>query len=134
MLSVSKILLSLSFTLAALGMRQPSVERSGTVFIFEPDLGACGFTNTSDQAVGTVSSTVYKSYPGATANPNKNPICHHTMVVQVPNGQTVSVQIVDFFPENGDAGPNDVGVTKMDFVKMAPLDDGIIPNATWSIL
>ncbi|KAJ7511286.1 hypothetical protein B0H11DRAFT_1954614 [Mycena galericulata] len=106
--------------------------RNGTVFQFEPDLGACGWTNTSDQSVGTVSMTTFNNYPGATKNPNKNPICGRNMTIQA-NGVTVIVVVVDNFKEDKNAGPNDVGVTDMDFSTMANLKDGTIPNATWWI-
>lgn len=33
------------------------------VFNFVPGLGACGFTNTSDQTVSSVSSQVFNTFP-----------------------------------------------------------------------
>jgi hypothetical protein len=50
------------------------------------------------------------------------------------NNQTVTVQIVDYFPENKHAGPKDVGIPDFEFVKFAPLKDGIVPNAQWEIV
>ncbi|OCH89408.1 hypothetical protein OBBRIDRAFT_835812 [Obba rivulosa] len=40
------------------------------LFKFVPALGACGFTNTSDQFAASVSSTTFHSFPGAGANAN----------------------------------------------------------------
>jgi len=33
------------------------------VFLFVPGLGACGYTNSSDQIVASVPSKIYSSYP-----------------------------------------------------------------------
>ncbi|KAJ7464160.1 hypothetical protein FB451DRAFT_1403525 [Mycena latifolia] len=155
MISTSKFLVPLALVLATLGALQKT-DVVGTVFQIVPDKapGACGWTNTSTQAVGAVSNTTFKSFPGATANPNKNPICHHFMNITGPpfpslpnspyadlrvpallaHGVTVSVQIVDFFKQDPNAGPNDVGIPVMEFAKMAPVRDGIIKDATWVIL
>ncbi|KAJ7077683.1 hypothetical protein B0H15DRAFT_861506 [Mycena belliarum] len=132
MTSTSKLLVSLVFAVAALAAPQRAAV-IGTVFQIDPDLGACGWKNTSAQAVGAVSATTFHSYPGATANPNKNPICHHNMNITA-NGITVVVQIVDYFKEDPNAGPNDVGIPVPQFVKMAPVRDGIIEDATWIII
>ncbi|KAJ6582712.1 hypothetical protein DFH09DRAFT_1309647 [Mycena vulgaris] len=134
MASISKILVSLTFTLASLVMAQEE-RTAGTVFQITPGLGACGWMNTSTQAVGAVSATTFSKYPGATRNPNKNPICHHFLEITDPdNGISVRVQVVDFFEEDPNAKANDVGIPAIEFKKMANLDDGIIENATWYIV
>ncbi|KAJ7122354.1 hypothetical protein C8R44DRAFT_541355, partial [Mycena epipterygia] len=102
-------------------------------FQFDPGLGACGWTNTSAQAVGTVSNTTFSSYPGATRNPNKNPICGRLLVITSPANKTVKVFIVDFFPEDENAKANDVGMTTAEFATLANPDDGIIDDVTWNI-
>ncbi|KAJ7816250.1 hypothetical protein B0H13DRAFT_2380531 [Mycena leptocephala] len=125
----AKVLIALA--LACISLATP---QTGTVFRIIPGEGACGYTNTSDQAVGSVSATTFWGYPGANPkNSNKNPICHHSLVINA-NNQTVTVQIVDYFPENKHAGPKDVGIPDFEFMKFAPLKDGIVPNAQWDIV
>ncbi|KAJ7169243.1 hypothetical protein C8R43DRAFT_1231834 [Mycena crocata] len=120
--------------LALLSGALASPPQTGTVFQIDPGMGACGWTNTSTQAVGSVSATTFKTFPGATANPNKNPICHHSLVVQVGD-KNVTVEVVDYFKETRHAHANDVGIPVMQFAKLDPdLDDGIIENATWYII
>lgn len=38
-------------------------------------LGACGITNVDTDFIAAVSYDFFDSYPGATANPNLNPLC-----------------------------------------------------------
>ncbi|KAJ7246464.1 hypothetical protein C8J57DRAFT_1724858, partial [Mycena rebaudengoi] len=131
---IANILTSFTFALAALANnRRPQEGHNGTVFYFEPGEGACGFINNATEHVGTVSMSFCNAFPGATANPNKNPICNRTLSIRV-NNKTLNVKVVDCFQEDKDAGPNDIGITKMDFETLAPLRDGIIPNAMWSIV
>ncbi|KAI0315163.1 hypothetical protein OF83DRAFT_1062596 [Amylostereum chailletii] len=118
-------LLSLSalFALAA------CQNHTGTLFTFDPGLGACGFTNTTAQTVATVSEQFFNSFPGATANPNLNPICTHNLTVSF-NGTNVTAQIVDLFPD----GPEfNVGLSPPGFTKFATIDQGIVNNVTWGV-
>ncbi|KAJ7182298.1 hypothetical protein C8R43DRAFT_1228771 [Mycena crocata] len=127
MISVGKITLAL-----ATGALAKSTYK-GTVFQIDAGLGACGWTNTSSQAVCSVSETVFKGYPGATSNPNKNPICHHFANITV-DGKSIKVQVVDFFVEDANATAKDIGIPPMQFTKLDPdLDDGIIEGAIWRI-
>ncbi|KAJ7150752.1 hypothetical protein C8R46DRAFT_1358245 [Mycena filopes] len=128
----ANVLLSLAVALAASATH--TTQNTGQVFYFTPGLGACGYTNTTADHVGTVSNTTFKGYPGATANPNKNPICGRTMVITAPNNISINVTVVDFFKQDDNAGAMDVGVTKGDFSKMEPVSDGVIPGAKWEIM
>ncbi|KAJ7055632.1 hypothetical protein C8F01DRAFT_1158820 [Mycena amicta] len=113
------------------------VNGTGTVFQITPGIGACGFTNTSTQAVATVSNTTFNFlFPGATPkNSNKNPICHHTLLVHVPNMfAALRFQVVDYFPEGKHAGRNDVGIPLYYFDQVAPESDGVIENVFWEIV
>ncbi|KAF8901864.1 hypothetical protein CPB84DRAFT_908295 [Gymnopilus junonius] len=104
--------------------------RVGDLFNFIPSLGACGFTNTSQQIVASVPSAVFSSYPGAGTNPNKNPICHHS--VQIESGQTtLTAPIVDFYTAATDSN---VGLSAAGFVKFADLDDGVVRNVSWVVV
>ncbi|KAF9476855.1 hypothetical protein BDN70DRAFT_811551 [Pholiota conissans] len=100
------------------------------VFNFVPSLGACGYTNTSQQIVASVSNVVFNNYPGATANPNKNPICHHKIFIQ-SGSKNLTASIVDFFQSKD---TNNVGLSDAGFSQFADLSDGIVPNVAWSIV
>ncbi|RDB20661.1 hypothetical protein Hypma_012246 [Hypsizygus marmoreus] len=103
---------------------------TGTLFWFIPELGACGFTNTSRQLVASVSSTFFNTFPGATPNPNNNPICTRKLLI-TSGAKNVTASIVDLFVEDA---PFDVGLSPAGFVTFAPLDDGIVPNVFWSVV
>lgn len=115
--SLKSSLLVLPFLL---GLAQAQTNGTGSLFYFEPGLGACGFTNTSDQFVASVSSTVFNGYPGATSDPNNNPICLHNLTVTY-NGTNVSAQIVDYYVSSPD---NNVGFSPAAFEAFGqPLGD-----------
>ncbi|TFY79007.1 hypothetical protein EWM64_g5006 [Hericium alpestre] len=59
------------FSLSALFALAAAQSHTGTLFTFDPGLGACGFTNTSTQIVASVSETFFQNFPGATQNPNE---------------------------------------------------------------
>ncbi|EMD33016.1 expansin-like protein [Gelatoporia subvermispora B] len=101
----------------------------GTLFDFNPSLGACGFTNTSDQLVAAVSSDTFHSFPGSGSNPNNNPICHHTLTVS-HDGKSVTAQIVDFL---GDEPAGDVGLSPAAFSTFAPPSQGVVQDVYWVI-
>ncbi|KAF5385592.1 hypothetical protein D9757_006755 [Collybiopsis confluens] len=42
---------------------------------FDAGLGACGIVNTDADMIAAVGHVTFDTYPGATANPNLNPIC-----------------------------------------------------------
>ncbi|KAJ7673707.1 hypothetical protein DFH06DRAFT_1292574 [Mycena polygramma] len=136
MLSVAKVFIALTLACTALGMPQDT-EVMGTVFRYDPgqDIGACGWKNTSSQMVCTVSNVTFWGYPGVSSkNPNKNPICHHSLNITA-SGKSVLCGIVDYFEVDKHAGPHDVGVTDSEFEGLgADLDDGIIEGADWYIV
>ncbi|EIM88869.1 uncharacterized protein STEHIDRAFT_145693 [Stereum hirsutum FP-91666 SS1] len=123
----------LSFTrlasVASLVALASAQNNTGTLFNFIPGLGACGLTNTSDQSVASVSQTIFSTFPGATANPNDNPICTHNVTI-TSNGTTVTAQIVDFCPTCDEFR---IGLSPGAFAAFAPPSDGIVANVTWSI-
>ncbi|KAF9444116.1 hypothetical protein P691DRAFT_678192, partial [Macrolepiota fuliginosa MF-IS2] len=100
------------------------------VFIFNPGPGACGFTNTSSQLVASVSAQVFNKFPGATTNPNKNPICRRSAFITY-DGKNVTAPIVDFFTN---PGTYNVGLSLPGFTVFASEDDGIVEKVTWIIV
>ncbi|KAI0919198.1 hypothetical protein AcW1_003347 [Taiwanofungus camphoratus] len=123
--AASSVLLSL-----VLGVvNAQSINGTGTLFYFNPGVGACGFTNTSDQYVASVSSHTFYNYPGATQNPNTNPICNHNLTVAY-NGTNVTAQVVDYCVSCGDS---DVGLSPVGFEHFANTSQGVISNVSWII-
>ncbi|KAF8181803.1 hypothetical protein BJ912DRAFT_605139 [Pholiota molesta] len=122
--------LLLSFSLVS-SMAQ--MHGTGDLFNFVPGLGACGNTNNSEQIVASVSTAVFSKFPGATANPNKNPICQHKILI-VSGKKNVTASIVDFFASESKNDANNVGLSSSGFDKFANESDGIVPNVTWSII
>ncbi|XP_006460547.1 hypothetical protein AGABI2DRAFT_135709 [Agaricus bisporus var. bisporus H97] len=101
------------------------------MFLFDPGQGACGFTNTSTQIVASVSRQIFTTYPNATKNPNKNPICKHQVSIFY-GGKTLAAPIVDFFTD-----PNaqlNVGLSLPGFEQFASRDDGIVEGVRWTIV
>ncbi|EIW80214.1 plant expansin [Coniophora puteana RWD-64-598 SS2] len=104
--------------------------QTGDVFFFAPGLGACGYTNTSDQAVASVSQNFFNNYPNATANPNDNPICAHNLTVTVGN-TSVSAQIVDYFLSG--FSDTSIGLSQSAFQTVANTSNGVVSNVTWVV-
>ncbi|KAF8959896.1 hypothetical protein BDZ97DRAFT_1761051 [Flammula alnicola] len=134
MLFISHLYLFLTFGLASTVAQTHGV---GTLFSFTPGLGACGFTNTSEQIVASVSRVVFSNFAvlisqdrGATANPNKNPICKHKIFIKSGN-KNLTAAIVDFYVAKVD---DNVGLSPDGFATFGNADDGIVPNVTWSIV
>ena len=44
-------------------------------------VGACGWPIVNSDLIVAVSKDVYDTWPGATANPNNNPICNKTITI-----------------------------------------------------
>ncbi|GLB36782.1 putative lytic transglycolase [Lyophyllum shimeji] len=67
---------------------------TGDLTFFTPGLGACGLTNSDADMIAAVSVEFYNTFPGATANPNLNPICGKMATVNY-GGKTIRVAITD---------------------------------------
>ncbi|TCD67782.1 hypothetical protein EIP91_011968 [Steccherinum ochraceum] len=106
------------------------VVHTGTLFNFVPGLGACGFTNTSSQTVASVSNHTFNTFAGATANPNNNPICKHSLNI-THGGTHLAVPIVDFCASCPD---ENIGLSTPGFVHFAPTSAGIVTGVSWSIV
>lgn len=80
---------ALAYLTLFVGLTKAQLNGTGNLFYFVPGTGACGFTNTSDQYVASVSADVFNNFPyvptpisirvlflnsvsrGATSDPNK---------------------------------------------------------------
>ncbi|KAL1677898.1 RlpA-like double-psi beta-barrel-protein domain-containing protein-containing protein, partial [Schizophyllum commune] len=97
---------------------------------FDVGLGACGITSTADQMVVAIAHDTFDNYPGATANPNLNPICGQ-QVRAYYNGKSVDVTIVDRCA--GCNGAFDLDFSRGAFDKIADQGLGRI-QITWDWL
>ncbi|KAK1233757.1 hypothetical protein PQX77_003074 [Marasmius sp. AFHP31] len=97
---------------------------------YDPGLGACGFTSGAGELVAAVSVPVYDGFPGATPNPNLNPICRKRARVTA-NGKSVDVIIVDKCMK---CATGDIDLSPAAFTKLAPQSVGRIKGASWVFL
>ncbi|KAJ3850314.1 RlpA-like double-psi beta-barrel-protein domain-containing protein-containing protein [Lentinula lateritia] len=67
---------------------------SGDGTWYETGLGACGITNTDGDPIVAIGYQSFDSYPGATANPNDNPICNKTVTIYY-GGKNATATITD---------------------------------------
>jgi len=67
---------------------------SGQGTYYGTGLGACGITNHDTDMIAAVSHLLFDSWPGATANPNDNPICGRKATAHY-QGKSVTVTITD---------------------------------------
>jgi len=68
--------------------------KSGQGTFYATGLNACGGTDQDSDYIAAVSHILYDEFPGATANPNDNPVCGR-MVKASRNGKSVTVKITD---------------------------------------
>ncbi|KAH9922577.1 hypothetical protein B0H21DRAFT_826957 [Amylocystis lapponica] len=101
----------------------------GTLFYFTPGVGACGFTNTSDQYVASVSNATFWAFPGANSDPNDNPICAHNVTV-TSGAVSVTAPVVDYCPS---CAADWVGLSPVGFEEFAPTGQGVVSNVTWLV-
>ncbi|KAJ7681565.1 RlpA-like double-psi beta-barrel-protein domain-containing protein-containing protein [Mycena rosella] len=121
------ILLTLAFMLMSMIAFQSAPIGAHETF-HAPGLGACGKTNTANQLIVAVGHGIFDSFPGATANPNKNPICGKKLKATF-GGKSVTVAVADRCA--GCAGAADLDFTEAGFKKLATLDKGRIHGVKW---
>ncbi|KAF9266664.1 hypothetical protein L218DRAFT_742971 [Marasmius fiardii PR-910] len=116
-------------TLAISAMAAPTAY-TGDVTWYTPGLGACGHVNSAADLIAAVASPIYDTFPGATANPNLNPICSRKATVKY-QGKSVTVAIVDKCPG---CGTNGIDLSPAAFSVLAPQSVGRLKGATWTIV
>ncbi|KAK0498082.1 hypothetical protein EDD18DRAFT_77267 [Armillaria luteobubalina] len=75
-----------------------------------------------------ISHLLYDSYPGATANPNLNPICGKELVATY-GGKSVTVTVTDKCMRY--AGKYDLDFTPTTFSRLASTDVGRLARVDW---
>ncbi|THH14912.1 hypothetical protein EW146_g5478 [Bondarzewia mesenterica] len=76
-ISIAALIISVS----AAPIKVARSDNSGQGTYFTPGLGSCGITNADSDYIVAVSTTIFDNYPGATSNPNDNPICGEKILV-----------------------------------------------------
>jgi len=68
---------------------------SGDITYYTPGLGACGYTNTTEQWVVAVAQSLFDTYDDGSGNPNKNPLCGKMVTITGSEGAPFQAEIVD---------------------------------------
>ncbi|GAA5928388.1 hypothetical protein JCM1841_003546, partial [Sporobolomyces salmonicolor] len=97
---------------------------------FAPGLGACGTTATSNSSIVAVSHLLYDTFPGATANPNLNPICGQKILATYA-GTSVEVTVQD---RCEGCAMWDLDFSPSMFEQLADLDVGRLQGVQWTFL
>ncbi|KAI5920887.1 RlpA-like double-psi beta-barrel-protein domain-containing protein-containing protein [Camillea tinctor] len=110
---------------------------TGDLTYYDPSLGACGMSSSSNEFVGAVSHIVFDAAaPSGSANPNQNPLCGMTIRVQrdyVEAGmgnRSVDVTVVD---RCEDCAARDLDLSISAFAQLALLQSGRV-KANWAWL
>ncbi|KII96152.1 hypothetical protein PLICRDRAFT_35086 [Plicaturopsis crispa FD-325 SS-3] len=98
---------------------------------YAPGTGACGIFNTAADSIVAVSEAYFNSYPGATANPNLNPVCGKQISITY-NGVTVPATITDKC--GGCAGEFDLDMSPAVFDQLASELVGRITGVSWDFV
>lgn len=104
--------------------------RSGDATYYGTGLGACGITSTDESMIAAASMHLFDNFPGATANPNLNPICGRK-VRATYNGATVIVQIVDRCVA---CAIFDLDFSPAAFGQIGPMDKGRLHGMNWHFM
>ncbi|KAF5385560.1 hypothetical protein D9757_006736 [Collybiopsis confluens] len=103
--------------------------QTGDGTFYGTGLGACGITNTDSDLIAAMAFATFDSYPGATANPNTNPICNKKVTASY-QGKSVTVAITDRCA--GCAGAADLDFSPAAFNQLADPAVGRIHGVTWT--
>ncbi|TRM63961.1 RlpA-like double-psi beta-barrel-protein domain-containing protein-containing protein [Schizophyllum amplum] len=102
---------------------------AGKATYYDVGLGACGIVSSADQMVVAVPDTMYSGYPGATANPNLNPICGQQIRAYYGD-KSVDVTVVD---RCGGCTGFDLDFSRSAFAQLSDLGPGHV-QITWDWL
>ncbi|KAJ4471506.1 putative riboflavin aldehyde-forming enzyme [Lentinula aciculospora] len=95
---------------------------------YDTGLTSCGQTYTDSDLIVALSHLFYDSYPGATANPNNNPVCGKKLTAHY-QGKSVSVTVAD---RCTGCAMYDLDFTPTAFQALADMSVGRISGVTWA--
>jgi len=112
--------------------------KTGEVTFYNPadvmdktSIGACGNPIHGDQNLAALSHLFFDTYPGATANPNKNPLCGKQIKVTY-QGHEVTATIADRCSDC--EGEFNVDLTPVAFNVLGDPNTGRLFGATWDFV
>ncbi|KAA1081033.1 hypothetical protein PGT21_028002 [Puccinia graminis f. sp. tritici] len=109
----------------------PSAEvHTGDATYYQPDLGACGLTNTSSDMIVAVSKLLYDSFPSQGGNPNTNQVCGKRIRATY-KGKSCEVTVVD---RCEGCKHDDLDFTITAFEKLGSKDEGRLHGMTWTFI
>ncbi|EIN08732.1 hypothetical protein PUNSTDRAFT_133915 [Punctularia strigosozonata HHB-11173 SS5] len=104
-------------------------KHTGQATFFTPGLGACGKNSKSSDHMVAVSSQFFKTFPGAGANPNTNPICGKKLTASF-KGKSTTVTILDECPSCAEF---DLDLSPAAFKDLADESVGRLHGMTWHL-
>ncbi|CDO74644.1 Distantly related to plant expansins [Trametes cinnabarina] len=104
---------------------------TGDATFYEAGLGACGITNSDADMIVAIDAQTFDNFPGATGNPNTNPICKKQIQATTTDGKSVTVTVTD---RCAGCAPGSIDLTPTAFQQLASLDVGRLHDVTWTFL
>lgn len=99
--------------------------QTGKMTHYTPSVGSCGKTNTEQDLVVAISTSMYGTY----ANPNASPMCSKSASIKC-NGKTIQAAIRD---KCMSCDKGDIDVSPAVFTQCGPLSTGVI-TVTWDVV
>ncbi|KAH7869946.1 RlpA-like double-psi beta-barrel-protein domain-containing protein-containing protein [Lentinula edodes] len=132
---LSSLTLSVTLCLFALVSARPVIPRAtdftggtGQGTYYDTGLTSCGKTYTDSDLIVALSHFFYDTYPGATANPNNNPVCGKKLTAHY-QGKSVTVTVAD---RCTGCAMYDLDFTPTGFEALSDLSVGRISGVTWT--
>ncbi|KAJ3892336.1 putative riboflavin aldehyde-forming enzyme [Lentinula edodes] len=132
---LSSLTLSVTLCLFALVAARPVIPRAtdftggtGQGTYYDTGLTSCGETYTDSDLIVALSHLFYDTYPGATANPNNNPVCGKKLTARY-QGKSVTVTVAD---RCTGCAMYDLDFTPTGFEALSDLSVGRISGVTWT--
>lgn len=86
-------------------------------------MGACGWWNQDTDYITAISELIFLTWPGATANPNNNPVCGNKIRAWY-GANYVDVTVVDYCV--GCTNPWHLDMSPSAFQNLTTLDQGMV--------
>jgi len=93
-------------------------------------MGACGIQSSANDLIAAVSAEFYDTFPGATPNPNLNPVCKKILTLH-HKSKSVTVMVTDKCP--GCKGKFDLDLSPAAFNKLSDPSVGRLLGVKWSM-
>ncbi|POW21510.1 hypothetical protein PSHT_02317 [Puccinia striiformis] len=101
--------------------------KSGDATYYGTGMGACGIVSNDNSMIAAASQLLFDTFPGATPNPNLNPICGRK-VKATYQGNSVEVEVVDRCVA---CAVHDLDFSPAAFAKLGAMEKGRLHGMTW---